>query len=94
LFGAIPGAGYNDPMADDRPWFKWKRYGWGWTPATKEGWAVIFTYALLFVAGELFFVPKLDYDPSVSLLAAYAVFIIALIGALIYTCYRKGEKTR
>jgi hypothetical protein len=29
---------------EPRLWFKRKRYGWGWTPVTGEGWAVIAAY--------------------------------------------------
>ena len=33
-------------------WFKRKRYGWGWTPATLEGWLVIAAFVALIVFGS------------------------------------------
>lgn len=33
-------------------WFKRKRYGWGWTPTTWQGWLVIGLYAAVIIAGS------------------------------------------
>ena len=39
----------------DKIWFKAKRIGYGWYPATKEGYIVVFTYVLLIIAFALEF---------------------------------------
>jgi hypothetical protein len=31
-------------------WFKRKRYGWGFTPATWQGWAVVLGYLIVVIA--------------------------------------------
>lgn len=38
-------------------WFKRKLYGWGWTPATREGWLVLFGY-IAFVLSVILCVEK------------------------------------
>lgn len=72
-------------------WFRRKLFGWGWTPATREGWFIIVGYLLLVIgilrvarlttlAGE-----RLDG----AVLAVLAVTVI-----LIVICYVKGERPR
>lgn len=34
-------------------WFKRRRYGWGWTPVTWQGWLIIALYVLVLVAAGL-----------------------------------------
>src|SRR5437868_13316171 len=37
----------------DRPlWFKARRYGWGWTPVSAEGWIVTIIVAIALIAGN------------------------------------------
>lgn len=43
-------------------WFKRRRYGWGYTPVTWQGWLVIVT----FVLGLISAARKLPDDPSVA----------------------------
>lgn len=66
-------------------WFRRKLYGWGWTPATWQGWMVIFVWVLLFYST----VVKMDHEWFKNLLA-----IFFMVGILIYICYKKGEKPR
>lgn len=61
-----------------KTWFKRKQYGWGWTPASWEGWIVMLAY----VAGVLYFFRNAD---------AQALPFIMLTAALIIICFVKGE---
>jgi hypothetical protein len=73
-------------------WFKRKKYGWGWTPSTWQGWLVIAIYlALVFgivcsaeVAGVS------DYD----MLMNFVPRLIILTSALILVSYVKGERPK
>lgn len=70
-------------------WFKAKRYGWGWYPATWQGWAVLAIYLVVVIAS----IPALDDstgEPSV----AYYVLVLLATANLIFISYRKGEKPR
>lgn len=72
-------------------WFKRKAYGWGWTPATWEGYLVMFGY----LAIALFLLVR-----SQGMMRFHEVlwqfilpFIIATI-LLLMVCYKKGEKPK
>lgn len=70
-------------------WFKAKHYGWGWYPASWEGWLVIFVYIVLLTTSL--------YPVEWSLLSASDMLITALMPQvaltliLIIICYLKGE---
>lgn len=64
-------------------WFKGKRYGWGWYPASKEGWLVLFVFVVL----EML----LAFYTSVTV---FIIGTIILLPGLIYICYKTGEKPR
>jgi uncharacterized membrane protein YhaH (DUF805 family) len=66
-------------------WFKRKLYGWGWVPATWQGWLVILVWLLLFT----FSIQTLDHEWLKNIF----VTTILTVG-LIYICYKKGEKPR
>lgn len=77
----------NNP---DRYWFKRKIFGWGWTPATWEGWLTIAIAlgAILLIAGTAGDIPESDVVRRVLI----PVFIV--IGLLIGIAYWKGEKPK
>ncbi len=89
--GSIPPA-YDLNMS--KQWFKAKRYGYGWTPCSWEGWLVTLTFVVLAVL------------PAVSQawldLATWSVigmlFTLAwyagLVTLLIRICSTKGEPAR
>lgn len=72
-------------------WFKRKNYGWGWQPATKEGWLVILVYVILFVL-----IITQNYNPYNAFEVIFKIVLptILLITSLIFICYKKGEKPR
>jgi uncharacterized membrane protein YhaH (DUF805 family) len=70
---------------DNKLWFKAKRYGWGWTPCSWQGWIVLLIWLTLFV----FSVVKIDRE-----LVKNVFVIIIMFFVLIYICYKKGEKPR
>ncbi len=74
-------------------WFKAKLYGWGWTPATWQGWLVILVYIALI--SILVFMREnsiLGNPDSGSNFLTLAMPIIVLTILLITICYKKGEK--
>ena len=76
-------------------WFKAKRFGWGWSPASIEGWIVLAIYIALVVAGAVVFATQLRAGAvprRAGLL--FALWIAAVAGVLIAVCYAKGEKPR
>ena len=75
-----------------RYWFKAKKYGWGWYPATFEGWVIISIYIVYFTARAFIFDSKVNSD-------SFSVFpflfeILLPTGVLIVICYLTGEKPK
>jgi hypothetical protein len=68
-------------------WFKRKLYGWGWTPATWQGWVVMAIGLAIVFAGV--YVGELDDAPGAAGLGG-----VLGIGFIIFFCIRKGEKPR
>jgi hypothetical protein len=72
-------------------WFKRKLYGWGWTPAKWQGWAVIAVY----ITAVLAFAFTIDKDSSGREVVFTGILpIILLTITLIRICYKKGESPR
>ena len=68
-------------------WFKAKKYGWGWYPASWEGWAVILIYLL--IIGVLVYIFQTNIEKYLDIYFALVFIFTAL---LIYISYKKGEK--
>jgi hypothetical protein len=74
-------------------WFRNKRYGWGWTPATREGWFAILIYVLLLIPIMRNFILLADSGEPLDLNVVTAIGRVFLLTfALILLCYHKGEK--
>ena len=67
-------------------WFRAKRYGWGWTPSTWQGWLVIGANLAL-VAPGLAMVAR-----QMLALPAYLAYVAVLTLVLLAFCWFKGEK--
>ncbi|MEK7584942.1 MAG: hypothetical protein AAB455_00250 [Patescibacteria group bacterium] len=73
-------------------WFKAKRYGWGWTPASAEGWLGLAIYLVVLI--KIFW--KIDANSGYengALIILNPPFIIAT-GILLLVCYLTGEPPR
>lgn len=71
-------------------WFKAKRYGWGWTPATWQGWGVLVLYTVMLI----FLLTSIDrHSHSVSDTLIYFLPNVFILSALLVTiCFFTGEK--
>ncbi len=88
---------YLDYIKDnpERYWFKRKIWGWGWVPATWQGWSVTLLYVLLISILVLTREKSIPGNPdSGSNFLTFALPSIALTIFLIVIAYKKGEKTR
>lgn len=75
-----------------RLWFKAKLYGWGWYPATWEGWLCLFAYIVLmmFVALRAESMYSYEIDALISVIPVAVVLTVLLL----FICYKTGEKPR
>ncbi len=69
-------------------WFKRKLYGWGWTPATWQGWIVmaVFAFSIAFNVARINVIVSNSEDVTALVLKT-----VALVGIIILVCYLKGE---
>lgn len=70
-------------------WFKAKIYGWGWTPATCQGWVVTGVYIILAI---LISSSVNDTTPEQDIILRVVLPMLLLTSLLIFIAYRKGEK--
>jgi hypothetical protein len=77
-------------MSTKKLWFKNKTYGWGWTPASWEGWVVV----ILFVSFVYFDFKRLDIvsHSASDTLRPYFIDLFFALVVLFWICYIKGEK--
>lgn len=68
-------------------WFKRKKYGWGWTPSTWQGWLSIAVYIFLLCLYPLSVTDEKSFSVGV-----FSIIAIVLTAGLFVLCYIKGEK--
>ncbi|MFZ3301574.1 MAG: hypothetical protein WA152_02565 [Microgenomates group bacterium] len=79
-------------MYKNKLWFKAKKYGWGWYPASWEGWLVTILY-ILFILYRSNKVSEM-FDTESSFVFRYTFEVIFLTTLLVIICYLKGEKPK
>jgi hypothetical protein len=76
-------------------WFRTKRYGWGWTPVTIEGWLVIAVFAGLIAVGAVVYVHRVRAGADHGLAAVlFGLWVVLLIAGVAVIGYAKGEPPR
>lgn len=68
-------------------WFKAKRYGYGWYPATWQGWLALLTWTVFFVGAYV----RWDVGTHVW---QFLADVALSTGALLWLCWYTGEKPR
>ena len=92
----------------ERPlWFKARRYGWGWTPTSAEGWLVTIVSAVALVAGN-YVIATLARDPGgarslddlmprlsgAALAVALVLWNALVLVPMFWICWKTGERPR
>lgn len=70
-------------------WFVRKTYGWGWVPATWQGWIVLFIYIILVT---IFSFTIDEFSTFREVVFTFILPVLFLTITLIHICYKKGEK--
>ena len=73
-------------------WFRAKWYGWGWTPARWQGWLVLTVFIFLLVRNSLR-IDELSHSVS-DTLRPFFIQTVVMILALIWVCWKTGERPR
>ena len=74
----------------ERYWFKAKKYGYGWYPATWEGWVVMAVWLVAFLRITVFFSAQMQLTGPANLYW-YAPLVLLITGALVLVSWLKGE---
>ena len=78
-----------------RLWFHAKRYGWGWTPATIEGWLVLAAFLAAVAMSTAIYIHRVRTGTDIrSATILFLLWIAVLAGALIAVCWMTGEPPR
>lgn len=80
----------QDNNATSKYWFEAKRYGWGWEPATWQGWLITALYIVLAVAVVISSELSVESDFPVSLMTSLG----ALTFLFFCIAWRTGEPPR
>ncbi len=70
-------------------WFINKRYGYGWTPATWQGWLILITFVVATLKNALFLTINPD---STSGVAIFLVIELLLTTLFYWACLKTGDK--
>ncbi len=73
-------------------WFKAKKYGWGWMPATWQGWVVLSLFVALVVI-NFFRIDAHSHSASDTLINFIPETVLLTL-LLIVICYKTGEKPK
>jgi uncharacterized membrane protein YhaH (DUF805 family) len=71
-------------------WFRAKNFGWGWQPASWQGWVIMLVYIVLVVSFALTIDEK-SHSVSDTLIGVALPFVV-LTSILLAICYKTGEK--
>lgn len=74
-------------------WFKRRRYGWGWTPVTWQGWLTIGFFMAVVIGGAMFLPETKPTEISRDVLVFLAYIAIAAT-ILFYISYNKGPEPK
>lgn len=72
-------------------WFKRRRYGYGWTPVTWQGWLLVCLLLLTAVGGAIIL---LTVQYSNVLLWAYLNAVIVMVVLVLILAYRYGPSPK
>jgi hypothetical protein len=73
-----------------KKWFKAKRYGWGWTPSSWQGWLSLGVFLSIILIGSLFLFGGEPSTPGQVVL--FGAWFASCVVCLLIISYRKGEK--
>jgi hypothetical protein len=78
---------------DKKYWFVAKDYGWGWVPATIQGWLILVVYCVIITGIAIGFTDWVAIHPVPSLfvITVFILVILLITSSLIYICYKTGE---
>ncbi len=81
-------------MESKKYWFKKRRWGYGWTPSTWQGWLAMAVSVGLIVLAASLLAPKEHAMGNRHNLAAFFIIAALDLCVLVLICVQKGEPQR
>lgn len=84
---------YTEFMSRKTYWFKRRRFGYGWVPVTKQGWAVVISYLAIVLVGAWL----IKDTPENTFTTGFGVYLASVLIASIVAVtisYKKGPAPR
>jgi hypothetical protein len=76
-------------------WFHARKYGWGWTPATIEGWLVVAAFLIAVIINTVVFVHRTRTGTDIrSATITFLLWLAILTGILVTIGWMTGERPR
>ncbi|HAO81675.1 MAG: hypothetical protein UV57_C0003G0009 [Parcubacteria group bacterium GW2011_GWD2_43_10] len=87
-------ANYLEYLKDNpnKYWFRRKLYGWGWTPATWQGWLTLLIFILI-IPLNFYRIDSVSHSASDTLINFIPQTLLLTI-LLLIVCFIKGEPPR
>ena len=77
---------------NEKLWFRAKTDGWGWTPATWEGWAIVVGYVVSLAAWMLYYFLSRPVMADANLVIEPVMTVLVATTGLVAICMLKGER--
>lgn len=75
-----------------KPWFRRKTYGYGWVPATIEGWLVLLVF-ILFNVYNFFRIDATSHSNSDTIRPFVIGYVLTSL-IFVLVCFKTGEKPK
>lgn len=72
---------------ENKYWMKRRRYGWGWTPTSWQGWLLLLLQGVVVIAAATQLPPK-PAEPSLGQLVKFFVILISAVATLVLVSSR------
>lgn len=76
--------------AEIKYWFKRRRYGYGYTPVTWQGWLCVVGAVGVIVGSAFMILPNNSQHPSLTQALSFLVVVAVILLVLIKITYAKG----
>jgi hypothetical protein len=77
-------------MEQKKLWFKAKRFGWGWTPVSWQGWGILVIFVIGLISEGATFGTLVDSGTVAPW--GFLLRVAVLVTLFITICYAKGEQ--
>jgi hypothetical protein len=93
---SVPTVWYSIGMkrSDKKYWFKRRRYGYGWTPVTWQGWLTVVVFLVVLLVAAIVLVGDAPRNSFSTEGAIFLAIVVALTALVMVISLAKGPKPK